>query len=268
MNADAIADFLLSFQERPWAFAALVFASLLVRFILIAGGSYVLLWHLFLRWWPNFMSRRRQQDSRHPTIILYELRYSVLTFIINTILALGLYRLFNEGHTAIYMNFDTRSWGYAFVSLLVCFVVHDAWFYCMHRLMHTRWMYKHIHIVHHRSVNPTPFASFSFHPVEAILEFLFLLPLILWLPLHPATLVLFLLLTHFFVINGHFGFEMLPRRVWTAWWGRWLTTGTHHNLHHRYPKGNYALYCKYWDICLGTYHERTDEEFLLRTASE
>ncbi len=265
VNADVIASFLQSFQGQPFAFAGLVLCSLLLRYLVIAGGAYFLLWRLLPCWFPQTMAQRRHQEVSRPTCIAHEIKYSLVTFLINTALAAGLFILFDTGHTSIYLSFGDRGWAYAGLSLLICFLVHDVWFYWLHRLLHTRWMYKRFHATHHRSTNPTPFSTFAFHPVEALLEYIFLVPLLVWMPIHPAVLLVFLLLTHLFVVNGHFGFEVLPRRVWTSLWGRWLTTGTHHNLHHRFPRGNYALYCKYWDIFFGTFHERTEVEFLLRT---
>ena len=54
---------------------------------------------------------------------------------------------------------------------LIDVLLFDLWFYLSHRfLLHSRWGYRHIHIVHHRSVDPTPFARNSVHPVEGLLN--------------------------------------------------------------------------------------------------
>ncbi|MDW8371448.1 MAG: sterol desaturase family protein, partial [Geminicoccaceae bacterium] len=41
---------------------------------------------------------------------------------------------------------------------------HEAHFYCIHRLIHTPFLYKWVHSVHHNSVNPQPWSSLSMHP--------------------------------------------------------------------------------------------------------
>jgi lathosterol oxidase len=46
---------------------------------------------------------------------------------------------------------------------------NEVHFYCMHRLLHTRWLYRHMHRIHHESVVPTPFSTYSFHWLEAVL---------------------------------------------------------------------------------------------------
>jgi hypothetical protein len=34
--------------------------------------------------------------------------------------------------------------------VLVLDVAHDAWFYWTHRLLHQRWVYRHVHYIHHK----------------------------------------------------------------------------------------------------------------------
>jgi lathosterol oxidase len=56
------------------------------------------------------------------------------------------------------------------VSLALMLLLHDAWFYWTHRLMHHPKIFRHVHLVHHRSINPSPWAAYSFHPIEAVIE--------------------------------------------------------------------------------------------------
>ena len=35
-------------------------------------------------------------------------------------------------------------------------VLHDAWFYWTHRLLHWRPLYRHVHHIHHRCAPPCP----------------------------------------------------------------------------------------------------------------
>jgi hypothetical protein len=50
-------------------------------------------------------------------------------------------------------------------------VIHEFHFFCIHRLIHTPFLYKRVHSVHHNSVNPSPWSSLSMHPVEHLLYF-------------------------------------------------------------------------------------------------
>ena len=52
---------------------------------------------------------------------------------------------------------------------------------------------------------------------------------------------------------GHSGYELMP-----AWKGRpmfdWITSTTHHDLHHGQAGWNYGLYFTWWDRLMGTEH--------------
>ncbi len=58
-------------------------------------------------------------------------------------------------------------------------VYRDAHFYMIHRFMHPwrttrvndvgKFMYKHVHSLHHKSSNPSAWSGISMHPVEGFL---------------------------------------------------------------------------------------------------
>src|SRR5262249_54259294 len=48
------------------------------------------------------------------------------------------------------------------------FLLLDAYQYLVHRLMHTRLLFRHVHAVHHRSRTPSALSAYSFHPVEVL----------------------------------------------------------------------------------------------------
>ena len=47
----------------------------------------------------------------------------------------------------------------------------NAHFYATHRMMHCKFLYKHVHSLHHRSVNTGPWSGLSMHPVESFTWF-------------------------------------------------------------------------------------------------
>ena len=134
-------------------------------------------------------------------------------------------------------------------------VAHDAYFYWVHRAMHSRLLFKTFHRHHHRSITPTPFAAYSFAWPEAVVMAAFV-PL--W-QLFVATpgWVLFTFLNWQIIRNvmGHSGIELFPR-----WWlasplTRWINSTTHHDLHHNGSfNHNYGLYFTWWDRMMGTEH--------------
>ena len=147
-----------------------------------------------------------------------------------------------------------RAWLLA--SLPVAIILHDFYFYWTHRLLHTRWLFRHVHGVHHRSREPSPWAALSFHPVEALIQGAPLALMVLVIPLNDTVVVAYLV--HQMLRNaiGHGSVEVLPRWFARHWfWGRFATT-THHHLHHETARGNYGLWFTWWDRWHGT--ERAD----------
>ena len=62
-------------------------------------------------------------------------------------------------------------------------------------------------------------------------------------------------------VLGHVGFELFPSGFTKHWLGKWFNTSTHHNMHHRYGRGNYGLYFNFWDRVMGTNHKLYDATF-------
>jgi sterol desaturase/sphingolipid hydroxylase (fatty acid hydroxylase superfamily) len=55
-------------------------------------------------------------------------------------------------------------------------------------------------------------------------------------------------------VLGHAGFELMPAGFARSLWLGWLTTSTHHDLHHAASRWNYGLYFTWWDRLMGTEH--------------
>jgi len=183
-----------------------------------------------------------------------EFGYSMLTVLIFALNGALVFAGGKAGALCLYERIGDRGWGYAALSLLLVVLAHDAWFYWTHRLLHRRGVFRWAHRTHHRSVAPTPWAAYSFAPLEAVVQAAFLPLILLVLPLHPLTIFVFL--AHMILRNvlGHAGVELLPRRWLAGAWGRWVTTTLHHDLHHAEGRYNYGLYFTLWDRLCGTEH--------------
>jgi sterol desaturase/sphingolipid hydroxylase (fatty acid hydroxylase superfamily) len=88
-------------------------------------------------------------------------------------------------------------------------------------------------LVHHRSTNPSPWAAYSFHPVEAVVEAGIFVVIVFTIPAHGLALFAFLLYMIVRNVLGHLGIEFLPKNFLHNHWLRWHTTTTHHDLHHK-----------------------------------
>jgi sterol desaturase/sphingolipid hydroxylase (fatty acid hydroxylase superfamily) len=136
----------------------------------------------------------------------------------------------------------------------VCVVLHDAYFYWVHRTIHDPRLFCALHRRHHRSHNPTPFTAYSFDLGEAALMAAFSPLLALALPVPWIAFGLFMLHQIARNVLGHCGYELFPADRNGKPLFDWMTTVTHHDLHHAQAGYNYGLYFTWWDRWMKTEH--------------
>jgi sterol desaturase/sphingolipid hydroxylase (fatty acid hydroxylase superfamily) len=131
-------------------------------------------------------------------------------------------------------------------------VVHDAYFYWTHRLMHARSLFRFFHWEHHKSSAPTVFTAYSFAMPEAIMQGLFGVFYVALFPCTMATLIFFQFVEIGHNLIIHSGVDFYPRTLVThPRWG-WLAGPAHHDIHHRTSRGNFGLYTRFWDRLMNT----------------
>jgi Delta7-sterol 5-desaturase len=157
-----------------------------------------------------------------------------------------------HGWTQIYTDASGYPLWYVPVSILLYLLVHDAWFYWTHRIMHNPYWFKRAHAVHHESRPPTAWAAMSFHPFEALTGAVVIPALVFLIPIHIGALGVVLGIMTVMGISNHMGWEMFPRRLVNGPLGSFVITATHHQKHHDAYRGNYGLYFRFWDKMCGT----------------
>lgn len=247
------------FHECSFLLAAVIeYAGFLARYLLLAGGAYF----VFYYWkQKKFAHLRIQQRMPSREMIRLEVLYSLSTFLIFSFTGLFTLWLERNGMTQLYFTVSDYGIAWFVLSVPVMLFLHDTWFYWWHRFMHLKAVFPHVHKVHHLSTNPTPWASFSFHPLEAVIEAGIFPVLAVVLPLHPLAMLLFLFFMTVMNVMGHLGYEIFPSGFTKHPLFKWSNTSTHHNMHHRLVKCNYGLYLNFWDRIMGTNHERYDAHF-------
>lgn len=231
----------------------------LARYLIAAGLVSLIIWGA--RKWSEArrIQPRRAKLADYRREILSSLR-TVLVFGLTTISTL---LMFEAGW--INKVDGSISWTVFAVQLIAMIVAHDAYFYWMHRGLHLKFMFRFSHLHHHKSRTPTPWAAYSFSSFEAMTEAAFvpaylLLVSVLGAPMYEFAIFLFL--AHMILRNaiGHAGVEFFPAG-WTRGLLGWITTTTHHDLHHSEGNTNFGLYFTWWDRMMGTEHPRYEERF-------
>ena len=185
-----------------------------------------------------------------------EMAYSLSTLFVFMALGLVVVAALLQGQMVVYRNPTQYGLWWLLASLPLMLLWHDAYFYATHRLLHTRWLLRHVHGVHHRSRNPSPWAAYSFHPLEALINGLVTPLALMVVPLHWSVLLLFSMHQILRNAHGHAAVETMPRGFVRHWLGRHFTTTTHHHLHHETAQDHYGLWFTWWDRWCGT--ERSD----------
>jgi sterol desaturase/sphingolipid hydroxylase (fatty acid hydroxylase superfamily) len=229
-----------------------------VRYLVISGLFYWLLWRR--RPGRYVQPLHSRPPSSHGAG--REIGWSLIASLIYALPAAAVIELWKQGGTALYS--DTGQYGawYLPVSVLLYLALHDTYFYWTHRLMHVSRVYRVMHRVHHQSRPPTPFASFSFHPTEAVLGAVFLPALALFIPLHVGAALFILVLMTVCAVMNHSAYEILPPSWLRGFGGRWFISAAHHDLHHAHVRCNYGLYFRVWDKLMGTDRLEADYHFM------
>jgi lathosterol oxidase len=227
-----------------------------VRFFLFAGSIYL----VFYVWKKkDLFYLKIQQRFPDKEYVIREIKYSFLTVFIFGLVIVPVMWASKNRWTLVYYPVDKYGYPYFFFSAILMIFLHDAYFYWTHRMLHWKPLFKHVHKIHHLSLNPTPFSSYAFHPVEALVE-ISIVPLIVFtIPYHVYALYFFTAYTLFMNVAGHMGYEFFPKGFASNRILKWHNTATNHNMHHRFVKCNYGLYFNIWDRIMKTNHPRYEE---------
>src|SRR5688572_28532442 len=229
------------------------------NYLVAAGLAFLIFYVVFKKVMRN---RKIQEPVPRNADYVREIFFSVISIIIFTLPPAVL--LLNENrkpHTTYYQEVEQYGVAY-FVPAFFCMVLnHDTYFYWTHRLIHHPKLFKTVHLVPHKSTNPSPWAAYAFHPIEAIINSGVFVVILFTIPVHGFHLFLFFVLSLAYNVYGHLGYELYPRGFSRHWFGRWINTSVNHNLHHKHFSGNYGFYFLFWDRWMGTIREDYEEKF-------
>jgi sterol desaturase/sphingolipid hydroxylase (fatty acid hydroxylase superfamily) len=214
------------------------------RYLLLAGIAFAV-------WYAGGARRKLQPAMPRDAQIRREIVYSTAAVLIFGVVN-GTIFGYGVGTARLYWDIEQHGWTYFWLSIPLMILVHDAYFYWTHRLLHTRALFRRVHAVHHLSRNPTPWTSYAFHPYESVVEALGVVLIMTIMPWHPLAILIFQTYSTVINVYGHLGYELYPRGWPQHWLGRWLNTSVAHNAHHDKARHNFGFYFLFWDRWMGT----------------
>ena len=134
------------------------------------------------------------------------------------------------------------------IQVIVLFLWNEIHFYGVHYLLHTRFMIKHVHWVHHHSKEPTVYSTFSFHWIEAfLLGTVIIFPLLIY-PFQAAAIISLPIFSLIINLLGHCNYDLFSENNS----GHVLKFSYRHSMHHKEGKGNLGFLLPWLDILFKT----------------
>ncbi len=235
------------------------------RYFLVAGLFYL----VFYIWFPQkWVARKINLKGYKKNQFKIEVTWSMVTSLIFSIAGTITMIIWQKGYTKIYMNVNEYGWWYLPVSLIIIMIMHETYYYWLHRWMHIPSVFKIVHKVHHNSNITSPFTAFSFHPWEGILQAIFLPIVLMILPIHYYVIIVQLTIMTVSSVINHLDIEIYPGSFYKNIFAKWFIGASHHSLHHKQFKYNYGLYFTLWDKIKKTESPLFEELFKSKTSKE
>lgn len=213
------------------------------------------LWALPMTWlaWKDFPVLRKYRIQDRPIDVGHWMRESYKSMAVN----------YSIGFVAIVLSWPLLrlsgvhagplpAWYVIAGQVLLFILLDDFLYYWMHRAMHGKWLFKHVHSVHHRVRTPCAIAGNYLHSAEYLATISLLLAGPVLLGAHVVTLWIWVVIRQLEAADGHFGYDLPlnPLRFLPLYDGT-----SYHDFHHGRFKGNFAGALGYMDKLFGTRSE-------------
>lgn len=213
------------------------------RYFLIAGLFYCFFYLWFpVKWKERKINKKEYQQGQFKK----EIKWSLITSLIFSVAGAFTVILWQKGYTKVYTNINLFGWWYLPLSLIIYMILQETYYYWIHRWMHIPAIFKIVHKVHHDSRVASPFTAFSFHPLEGLLQAVFLPLLLVIIPIHYYVIILLLIIMSFSSVINHLDIDIYPKNPKNIL-TKYVIGATHHSLHHKQFKYNFGLYFTFWD---------------------
>ncbi|XP_059812851.1 lathosterol oxidase [Hypanus sabinus] len=202
--------------------------------------SYYLIFDHTLKKHPQYLPNQVQR----------EIKYAMQSLPWISIPTVGLFFAEIRGYSKLYDSIADSPYGWfgVVLSMISFLFFTDMCIYWIHRFLHHRLLYKHLHKPHHTWKIPTPFASHAFHPVDGFLQSIpyHIYPFLF--PLHKVVYLGLYVFVNIWTVSIHDGDYRVPRVLEGV-----INGSAHHTDHHLYFDYNYGQYFTLWDRIGGSY---------------
>lgn len=145
-----------------------------------------------------------------------------------------------QGWGQIYYDINDYSYGWAALSVFLAFLLIEGLAYYIHMAIHTPFLYKHIHQIHHYYSTPTFFTISAMHPLEWIIHASYVIAPAFLFPMHWALYLFVMMTTFFYGFWDHAGIKLgfnLPLHG----------SNKFHDDHHKYFHVNFGFLTPIFD---------------------
>jgi Delta7-sterol 5-desaturase len=170
--------------------------------------------------------------------LAFEIKHSVQSILIFGLSVLPIIYLIRIDVIQLLPN----TWFTVLLGLVILTLWNEVHFYVVHRILHQKFMMKHVHYIHHKSTVPTVYAVYSFHWLEAALLSTTPLTIAPFIPF--SILAVFIYPTVSILLNfaGHCNYRFGDGKG-----DSWRLFGTAHNEHHNKGRKNYGFALNFLD---------------------
>ncbi|GMJ13450.1 sphingoid base hydroxylase 2 [Hibiscus trionum] len=135
--------------------------------------------------------------------------------------------------------------------LIIAMMVIDTWAFFVHWSLHqNKFLYRHLHVPHHRLIVSYSFGAQYMHPIEGVFDTVGGTIAILLSGMSPLTSMFFISFTIIKLVDDHCGMK-LPGNPFYLF----SNNAAYHDIHHQLygAKYNFSVYFVIWDKIIGTY---------------
>jgi Delta7-sterol 5-desaturase len=222
------------------------FIVIFIRYIAFSSMYHYLLYHTFKSVFQEKFLHKKPPSRKQ---FWKEIKWAGIGSAIFAISGAAMIYFWYTGKTRIYIDIHEYSLWYIPLSIVAYLLIHETYYYWLHRWMHKPGIYHRIHKVHHDSVETSAFTSFSFHPAESFLQSAIIPLLAFVIPIHWMVLLALLVLMTISAIVNHAGVEIFPVNGFLQ---KNVIGASHHDVHHKLFRYNFGLYFTFWDKWMGT----------------